>query len=58
MSSTVRPASAIARSQACTVSDTGGTIRRRPISDMPMPVIATLSSNFSVVTIGRTRRAS
>ncbi len=54
MSSNVRPASAIAASQASMVSDSGGTISRRPISDMPIPVIATLSSNFSGVSIGRT----
>ncbi len=47
MSSMFKPASAIAASQAATVSDSGGTISRRPISDMPMPVSATLSSNFS-----------
>ena len=56
MSSILSPASATARSQAWTVSDSGGTISRRPISDIPMPVIATLSSNLSAVTIGRTCR--
>ena len=54
MSSMVSPASAIAASQAATVSDSGATINRRPISDMPIPVSATLSSNFSGVSIGRT----
>ena len=46
MSSNVRPASAIAASHASMVSDSGGTISRRPIFDMPMPVIAEWSSNF------------
>ena len=36
------------------VSDSGGTISRRPIRDAPIPVIAEWSSNFSVVIIGRT----
>ena len=54
MSSNVRPASATAFSHASMVSDSGGTICRRPIFDMPMPVIAEWSSNFSLVSIGRT----
>ncbi len=54
MSSKVRPASATAASQASMVSDSGGTISRRPIRDAPMPVIAEWSSNFSAVSIGRT----
>ena len=37
------------------VSVSGVRIRRRPIADIPMPVIATRSSNFSEATIGRTR---
>ena len=40
MSSSVSPASATAASHASMVSDSGGTISRRPICDMPMPVIA------------------
>ena len=40
MSSNVRPASATAASHASMVSDSGGTICRRPILDMPIPVIA------------------
>ena len=49
MSASVSPASAMAASQASMVSDSGGTISRRPICDAPIPVIADLSSNFSVV---------
>ena len=37
------------------VSVSGVRIRRRPIADIPMPVMATRSSNFSEATIGRTR---
>lgn len=44
----------MAASQASTVSDSGATISRRPMADMPMPVRATLSSNFVVVSMGRT----
>ncbi len=54
MSASVSPASAIAASQASSVSDSGDTISRRPIFDAPMPVIAAVSSNFVVVSIGRT----
>ena len=46
MSASVRPASAIARRLASTVSETGSTISRRPTADWPTPVSATLSSNF------------
>ena len=53
MSSNVRPASATACSQASMVNDSGGTICRLPIFDMPIPVIAAASSNFSSVSIGR-----
>ena len=56
MSAIVSPASATARSHASTVSDSGGRISRRPISDAPIPVRATLSSNFSWRIIGRTCR--
>jgi hypothetical protein len=56
MSSMVNPASATAASQACTVSTSGSTISRRPMSDMPMPVMATSSSNLRVPIIGRTPR--
>ena len=54
MSSNVSPASATAASHASMVSDSGGTISLRPIFDMPIPVIAECSSNFSFVSIGRT----
>ena len=54
MSAKVSPASAIAASHASMVSDSGGTINRRPIFEMPIPVRADLSSNFSVVSMGRT----
>ena len=54
MSSSVSPASATAASHASMVSDSGGTISRRPMRDAPIPVIAEWSSNFSVVIIGRT----
>ena len=40
MSSNVKPASATAASHASMVSDSGGTISRRPSRDAPMPVIA------------------
>ncbi len=36
------------------VNDSGGTICRLPIFDMPIPVIAAASSNFSLVSIGET----
>ena len=42
MSSKVKPASATAASHASMVSDSGGTISRRPSRDTPMPVIAEL----------------
>ncbi len=54
MSSNVNPASAIAASHASMVSDSGGTIRRRPSREVPMPVMAERSSNFSPVSGGRT----
>ena len=56
MSSNVKPASAIAASHASMVSDSGGTIRRRPSRDAPMPVIAECSSNFAVVSGALTKR--
>src|SRR6266581_5268061 len=56
MSSIDRPASAMARSHACTVSASGGTISRRPSSELPIPLTATLSSNLSGAAIGRTCR--
>ena len=46
MSDGSRPASAIACFAAATVSVIGSTMRRRPTFDMPMPVMATSSSNF------------
>ena len=57
MSSRVSPASATAFFTAVTASASGGIMSRRPICDMPIPVIATRSSNLSVWTIGRIRRA-
>ncbi len=54
MSSNVKPASATACAHAAMVSDSGGTICLRPIVDMPIPVMAEWSSNFSFVSIGRT----
>ena len=54
MSSNVRPASATACWHASIVSDSGGTICRLPIFDMPIPVIAAASSNFFSVSIGET----
>src|SRR4051812_11377285 len=54
MSSMVNPASATAARHASTVSESGGRISRRPICELPIPVIATLSSNFSVGARGRT----
>ncbi len=53
MSSRVRPASAMARMHASTVSASGSRISRRPTSDIPIPEIATLSSNLSGDAIGR-----
>ncbi len=47
MSAGVSPASAMADSAASTASTIGSSIRRRPTREMPRPVIATLSSNFS-----------
>ena len=54
MSSMVRPASATALRHASTVSPRGSTPSRRPMRDMPMPVRATLDSNFSAEAMGRT----
>ena len=56
MSSIASPASSTARRIASTVSDTGGTMSLRPMRDMPTPVSATRSSNFSSRAIGRTDR--
>ena len=56
MSDISRPASAMASLAAMTASLSGGIMMRRPTGDMPRPVMATLSSNFSVVAIGRTQR--
>ena len=54
MSAMVSPASATALRQASTVRLSGSTPRRRPIRDMPIPVSATFSSNFSARAMGRT----
>ena len=54
MSSMVNPASATAARQASMAKLMGLRPRRRPTSDMPMPVMATLDSNFSAVGMGRT----
>ena len=51
MSARVRPASATAARMACTLSATGSIISLRPISDMPIPVTATFSSNLSALAI-------
>ncbi len=47
MSSGLSPASSIACFAASTVSVIGSTMSRRPTCDMPMPVMATWSSNLS-----------
>ena len=47
MSSGASPASAMAWSAASTVSVIGSTMSRRPTRDMPIPVMATWSSNLS-----------
>ncbi len=54
MSAIVRPASATALRAASMVRLSGSTPSLRPSRDMPMPVIATLSSNLSGLTMGRT----
>ena len=52
MSSRVSPASSIAARHASMVSSMGSRIRRRPTSDIPMPVILTSCSNFFITSRG------
>jgi hypothetical protein len=57
MSASESPASATAALAAATASVSGGSMSRRPLGELPMPVIATRSSNLAAVSMGRTCRA-